>query len=122
MQEVAHRAPAVLLRLDGDARAGWDRMLTAGHNGATLVVAARDDEQLDEMLAGLQEDLAAPRVRAAGHPLLSGVICQVVSASSATELHWCMQIVGTCRAMVGPLSTAPDGHYAFGKPAPCAHC
>jgi len=57
-----HAAPAVLLRLEGDARAGWDRMLTAGPGGATLVIAARDGEQLDEMLAGLQEDPAGPRV------------------------------------------------------------
>ena len=37
-------------------------MLTAGPGGATLVVAAADGEQLDEMLAGLQEDSSGPRV------------------------------------------------------------
>ena len=62
VQEEQHAAPAVLLRLKGDARAGWDRMLTAGPGGATLVVAAADGEQLDEMLAGLQEDSSGPRV------------------------------------------------------------
>ena len=64
-QEEEQRAPAVLLRLDGDARAGWDRMLTAGADGATLVVAAADGEQLEDMLSGLQEDPSSgPRVSA----------------------------------------------------------
>ena len=61
-QEEAHSAPAVLLRLESEARAGWDRMLTAGPGGATLVVAAHSGEQLDEMLAGLQEGPAGAQV------------------------------------------------------------
>ena len=58
----------MLLRLEGNARAGWDRMLTAGPAGATLVIAASDGEQLDEMLAGLQDDPAGPRVRNLPNP------------------------------------------------------
>ena len=77
-QEEAHHAPAVLLRLDSEARAGWDRMLTAGQHGATLVIAARGGEQLDEMLAGLQEGPADAQVSAGSapcqHPRLAGVM------------------------------------------------
>ncbi len=53
----------MLVRVAGDARAGWERMLTAGPGGATLMVAADSAEQLDEMLAGLQDVRPVPPVR-----------------------------------------------------------
>ena len=65
-QEAAHQAPAVLLRMEAEARAGWERMLAAGSGGATLMVAAAGAEQLDEMLSGLQDGQARTPVRPAG--------------------------------------------------------
>ena len=53
----------MLLCMNGEARAGWERMLAAGPGGATLMVAAASTEQLDEMLSGLQDGQHSPSVR-----------------------------------------------------------